>query len=184
MRRISVRMGAVALFMLARLLAAQEPAPPIARQQTAADRTDQTFQEIASPMLLEVSLGTTPRRRSVQEMESKHLWVATETNRYICQQVQVRAIEVRKQEDRGRVMLHVVALLRAQESPKDVDVTLSIVSDTKEVRKKFWHEFTADPVTRHPRNPETEFEFSTQEFAALFGPGRAPSVRVVLNILE
>jgi hypothetical protein len=59
-----------------------------------------------------------------------------------------------------------------------------VAGDTKEIRKKFWHEFTADPDTRHPRNPETEFEFSSQEFAPLFGPGRAPSVRVVLNVLE
>lgn len=179
--RGSLRMAALALFMLARSLAAQEPAPPIARQQTVAERP---YQEIASPMLLEVSLGTTPRRKSIQELETKHRWVATETNRYVCQQVQIRAIEVLKEENRGKVVLHVLALLRAQESPKDVDVTLSIVSDTKEVRKKFWHEFTADPDTRHPRNPETEFEFSSQEFAALFGPERAPSVRVVMNVLE
>jgi len=160
---------------------AQESPPPIARQQTVAERP---YQEIASPMLLEVSLGATPRRRSIQELDTNHLWIATETNRYICQQVQIRAIEVRKEENRSKVKLHIVAVLRAQESPKDVDVTVSMVSDTKEVQKKFWHEFTADPITRHPRNPETEFDFSTQEFAALFGPGRAPSVRVVLNILE
>jgi len=135
-------------------------------------------------MLLEVSLGTTPRRKSVQEIETKHLWVAAETNHYICQQVQIRAIEIRKEERRGQIVLHVVAVLRAQESPKDVDFTISIVSDAKEVRKRFWHEFTADPVTRHPRNPETDFEFSSQEFAALFGSERAPSVRAVLNILE
>jgi hypothetical protein len=176
---------APALVTLGPALMAQGSPSPIARQQTAADRPDQeNYQEIPSPMLLEVSLGSTPKRRSIQALEAQYLWVATETNRFICQQVHIRAIEVRKEEGRGKVRLHMVAVLLAQESPKDVDITLSILSDTKEIRKKFWHDFTADPVTRHPRNPETEFDFSSQEFAALFGPERAPSVRVVLDVKE
>jgi hypothetical protein len=135
-------------------------------------------------MLLEVSLSATPRRKSIQQLEPKHLWVATETSRFICHQVQVRAVELRKDEDRRSVALHVVVVLLAQESPRDVDITLSIVSDKVEIRKKMWHEFTADPMTRHPKNPETDFDFSTQDFAALFGEGRAPSVRIVVNPLE
>ncbi|HEY6323976.1 MAG TPA: hypothetical protein VJA16_20730 [Thermoanaerobaculia bacterium] len=49
-----------------------------------------------------------------------------------------------------------------------MDVTVSIISDTKEIRQRFWEDFTADPSTRHPRSPEAEFDFTGEEFAALF----------------
>jgi len=65
-----------------------------------------------------------------------------------------------------------------------VDITVSIVSDSRVIRKRFWEGFTADPPSRHPRNPEAEFEFTDEEFSALFGPGRAPLVRVVLDVKE
>lgn len=179
----SVPAAAIASLLLVQLQSAQEPTPPIARHQEPGE-VQNPYQEITSPMLIEVSLGATARRKSFQELEAKHPWIATETNKYICQQVHIRMIEAWREENRGKVKLHLVAALLSDGSPKDVDVTLSVVSDGKEIRRMSWHEFTADPVTRHPRNPETDFDFSSQEFAALFGQGRTPSVRVVLNVLE
>jgi hypothetical protein len=111
-------------------------------------------------------------------------WVTKETGKYVCQEVRVPLIEVWKESSRGKVRLRVVAGLLAQDRPKDVDVTVSIVSDSMIIRKRYWEGFTADPISRHPRNPEAEFEFTNEEFAALFGPGRAPLVRVVLEVKE
>jgi hypothetical protein len=177
--------SAVALLVANGPATTQEPPPTIARHQTDADRAGQeTTEEIASPMLLEVSLAATPRRKSIQELQPNHPWVATETSKYICQQIQIRLIQVWKDESRGKVRLRIIPALLAQESPKDVDVTVSIVSDNKEIRTRLWHEFTADPVARHPRNPDTDFDFTSKEFAALFGPGRSPSLRIVLKVLE
>lgn len=149
-----------------------------ARQATPADATQfQSPTVIPSPMLVEVKMPSW-----VAMVATK--WVTRETGRYVCQEVRVPLIEVWKEESRGKVRLRVVAGLLAQDRPKDVDVTVSIVSDSMVIRKRFWDGFTADPISRHPRNPEAEFEFTSQEFAALFGPARAPLVRVVLDVKE
>jgi hypothetical protein len=119
--------------------------------------------------------------------------VATETGTYSCQQARVRAIEVRKEEKRAKVMLRVLPSLVTEQRRKDMDVTVSVVSDSKEIRTKSWESLTvgADDSTANKlgfftvaaamastsKTPEADFEFTTQEFAALFGPDRAPSVR-------
>jgi hypothetical protein len=181
------------LLTLARSLAAQEPAPPIARHQ---EPSEARYQEIASPMVVEVSLGATPRRKSLQDV---HSWVATETGHYSCQQARVRVIEVRKEEQHGKVMLRVLPSLVTQQRRQDMDVTVSVVSDSKEIRTKSWESLTVGDdnslanrsgttigafMASTSKTPEADFEFTGQEFAALFGPDRAPSVRVVIKIDE
>ena len=147
-------------------------------------------------MVIEVSLGATPRRKSLQEV---HDWVATETGRYSCQQARVRVIEVRKEEKRGKVMLQVLPSLVTQQRRQDMDVTVSVVSDAKEIRTKYWESLTVGDdnslanrsgttigafMASTSKTPEADFEFTSQEFATLFGPDRAPSVRVVIKIDE
>jgi hypothetical protein len=191
----SVRIAAMALLlMLARSLPAQEPPPPIARHQEPGE-AQARYQEIASPMVIEVSLGATPRRKSLQDV---HDWVATETGTYSCQQARVRAIEVRREEKRGKVTLRVLPSLVTQQRRQDMDVTVSVVSDSKEIRTKSWESLTVGDdslanrsgttigafMASTSKTPEADFEFTSQEFAALFGPDRAPSIRVVLKIDE
>jgi hypothetical protein len=150
-------------------------------------------EEIASPMLLEVSMGTTAKRTSVQDMDSRHAWVATETAGYVCKSVRVRFIQVWKAEHGGKVNLRVIPVLN--DHPEvDVTVTVSIISDSKEIKAGDLPsrglaplaERILSPVTAlgSGASPATDFEFTKEEFAALFGPGRAPSVRVVVKIEE
>jgi len=192
---ISIRVAAMTVLTLARSLAAQESAPPIARHQEPSD-VQARFQEIASPMLIEVSLGATPKRKSLQDVRA---WVATETGHYSCQQARVRVIEVRKEEQRGKVMLRVLPSLVTQQRRQDMDVTVSVVSDSKEIRTKTWESLTVGDdnslanrsgttigafMASTSKTPEADFEFTSQEFASLFGSDRAPSIRVVLDIKE
>jgi hypothetical protein len=186
----------VAMLMAVRSLSAQEPTPPIARHQEPGE-VQTLYQEIASPMVIEVSLGATPRRKSVQDV---HAWVATETGKYSCQQARVRAIDVQREEKRGKVILRVRPSLVTEERRQDLDVTVAIVSDSNEIRRKFWESLTVGDdnstanklgwnwvgaaMASQSKSPEAEFEFTAQEFAALFGPNRAPSVRVVVKIDE
>jgi hypothetical protein len=192
---VPVLIAATTLVMLSRVLATQESPPPIARHQEASEAHTR-YQEIASPMVIEVSLGATPKRKSLQDVQA---WVATETGTYVCQQARVRAIEVRKEERRGKVTLRVLPSLVTQQRRQDMDVTISVVSDAKEIRTKSWESLTVGDdnslanrsgttigafMASTSKTPEADFEFTSQEFAALFGPERAPSVRVVLKIDE
>jgi hypothetical protein len=111
-------------------------------------------------------------------------WTTTATAKYVCRDVRVPRIEVWKSDSGGKVNLKVVVGLLSAGDPKDVKVSLSIVSDDVAVKKKSWESFTADPPRLHPRNPEAEFEFTLQEFAALFGGDRAPLVRVIVDVPE
>lgn len=79
-------------------------------------------------------------------------------------------------------------------------MTVSLVSDYKEIRTKGWESLTvgddnstanklgfftvAAAMSSTSKTPEADFEFTSQEFAALFGPDHAPSVRVVIKIDE
>jgi hypothetical protein len=188
-------MAAMVLLMLSRVLAAQEPAPPIARHQDPGEAQTR-YQEIASPMLIEVSLGATPKRKSLRDVQT---WVATETGNYSCQRARVRVIEVRKEEKRGKVTLRVLPSLVTQQRRQDMDVTVSVFSDAKEIRTKSWESLTIGDdnslanrsgstigafMASTSKTPEADFEFTSQEFVALFGPDRAPSVRVVIKIDE
>lgn len=149
-----------------------------ARHATPADGAQlQTPIDIPSPMLLEVRVPSWVTKGPTK-------WSTTETGKYVCQEIRVPLVEVWKEEHRGKIKLRVIAGLLAQDRPKDVDITLSIVSDSVVIRKQLVEGFTADPISRHPRNPEAEFEFTNEAFAALYGPGRAPLVRVILDVKE
>jgi hypothetical protein len=153
---------------------------------------DPTHQEIASPMLLEVSLGATAKRKSIMDMDAKHAWVATETAAYSCRSVRVRFIQIWRAEQDKRVYLRVVPVLSDHDN-FDVNVVVSIVSDGKEIRSGDLPDRSRMMVNSllagrglfdTSVNPATDFEFSKEEFAALFGPDRAPSVRLVISVTE
>lgn len=149
--------------------------------------------EIASPMMLEVSLGATSKRKSLKEVDSKHAWVATETAAYVCKSVRVRYIQVWKKERGGLVDLRVVPVLNAHPDV-DVSVAVSIISDSKEIKAGDLPSRGQAPLTERimspltalgsGASPATDFEFTQEEFAALFANGHAPSVRVVVKIEE
>ena len=200
MYRIDPGIGAVALLCAFGLpAAAQETPPPIAKH---VGPEKSIYQEIASPMQVEVSLGATPKRKSVQEIENQHAWVATETGTYTCETARVRMIEVFKEEHRGQVRLKVMPMLATEQRRQDVDITVSLVSDGKEIATPVVFKnltIGADNSTANKlaqlslyaaaagstsKAPAAEFELTRGQFAALWGPNRAPSVRVVVKIDE
>jgi hypothetical protein len=178
--------------------AAQEtPPPPIAKH------VEPTYKEIASPMQIEVSLGATPKRKSVQEIQNQHAWVATETGAYTCETARVRMIEVFKEEHSGKVRLKVMPMLATEQRRQDIDLTVSLVSDDKEIVAPIVFKsltIGADNSTANKlaatlspvyaafgstsKAPVAEFELTREQFAALWGENRAPSVRVVVKIDE
>jgi hypothetical protein len=179
--RRSKALTSAALFAVALLLAGS--ITPVlgqvsARHATPADGAQlQTPTDIPSPMLLEVRVPSWVTKGPTK-------WATTETGKYVCQEIRLPFVEIWKEEHRGKIRLRVIAGLLAQDRPKDVDITFSIVSDSVVVRKQLVEGFTADPISRHPRNPEAEFAFTNEEFAALYGPGRAPLVRLILDVKE
>lgn len=195
-----IRMFTVALVCSFGLpIAAQETPPPIAKH---VGPEKPIYQEIASPMQVEVSLGATPKRKSVQEIGNQRAWVATETSTYTCETARVRMIEVFKEEHRGKVRLRVMPLLATEQRRQDVDITVSLVSDGKEVGTPVVFKsltIGADDSTANKlaqlslyaaafgstsKAPAADFELTREQFAALWGPNRAPSVRLVLKIAE
>jgi hypothetical protein len=179
--RYSIALTSTALFAVALLLGgsiAPVQGQVSARHATPADTSQvQTPTDIPSPMLLEVRVPSWVTKGATK-------WVTAETAKYVCQEIRVPFIEVWKEEHRGRTKLRVIAGLLANDRPKDCDITISIVSDSVVIRKHLVEGFTADPISRHPRNPEAEFDFTNDEFAALYGSRRAPLVRVVLDVKE
>jgi hypothetical protein len=186
-----VRPQAVALALLTVAIPLAGQAPPVAHHQQPGEAQPE-YQEIASPMVIEVSMGATPRRKSVQDVRA---WVATETGSFACQQARVRVIEIRKEEKRGKVTLRVLPNLVTKERRQDVDVTVAIVSESKAIRTKSWTDLTIGDdnstankmgfnivgaaMASRSKSPEVDFEFTSDEFAALFGSGRAPLVRSI-----
>lgn len=178
------------------LAAGQETPPPIAKH------VEPTYQEIASPMQIEVSLGATPKRKSLREMESQRAWVANEAGAYTCQTARVRMIEVFKEEHRGKVRLKVMPMLATEQRRQDVDIAVSLVSDGKEIvapvvfksltigadnstaNKMAQLSLYAAAAGSTSKAPVAEFELTREQFAALWGENRAPSVRVLVKIDE
>ncbi len=178
------------------VIGAAQEAPPIAKH---VGTELVPPQEIASPMQIEVSMAATPKRKSVQDMDAMHAWVATESANYTCQTARVRLIQIWKEDNRGKVRLRIIPDLMTEQRRQDLDVTVSVVSDSKEVRRNFAANLTigddhstanklaaltlwAAAAGSTSKSPEVDFEFTKEEFAALWGPDRAPSVRVVLNV--
>jgi hypothetical protein len=131
-------------------------------------------------------------------MDAMHAWVATESAGYSCQTARVKLIQVWKEEHRGKVRLRIIPDLMTEQRVQDLSITVAVVSDSREVRRQaipslvIGDDRTANKLAAltlwaaaagsTSKSPEVGFEFTKEEFAALWGPGRAPSVRVVLLV--
>ncbi|HEV3457177.1 MAG TPA: hypothetical protein VHG32_11510 [Thermoanaerobaculia bacterium] len=167
------------------------------------------YQVIASPMLLEVSLGAHGQRKSLKEMDDQHVWTNTETAAFVCEKARVKMVQAWKVKKRDQITLRVMPMFAAEHTGRSIDVTVAIASGEKEVRKGLLRVETAGidsatasaiVVVRVPHAPvslafapvpqattknttaEFDFEFTEQEFAAMFDDGRAPILRMILDI--
>lgn len=164
------------------------------------------YQVIASPMLLEISLGAHGKGKSLKDMDEQHVWTTTGTAGFVCEKARVKMVQVWKVKKRDQVTLRVIPMLAAEHTARAIDVTVAIVSSGKEIRRGLLRLETAGSDTASPgaivvvrvphvmlalpvpqettRNStaEFDFEFTEQEFASMFEGGRDPQVRMILDI--
>jgi hypothetical protein len=205
--------------LLALPAAAQPAAPPTNTASNTVDNTSTPsvvarqatpeevgYEVIASPMLLDISLGAHGKGKSLRDMDEQHVWTITDTAGFVCEKARVKMVQVWKVQKRGQVTLRVIPMLAAENTGRAIDVTVAIVSGGKEIRKGLLRVDTTGSDTASPgaiavvrvphvllalpipqvatRNStaEFDFEFTEQEFASMFEVGRAPLVRMILDI--
>ena len=178
--------------------------PSVVARQATPDEVG--YQVIASPMLLEISLGAHGKGKSLKDMDEQHVWTTTDTAGFVCEKARVKMVQVWQVKKHDQVTLRVIPMLAAEHTGRAIDVTVAIVSGGKELRRGLLRVDTAGSDTGSPgaiavvrvphvmlalpvpqvatRNStaEFDFEFTEQEFAAMFEGDRAPLVRMILDI--
>lgn len=168
------------------------------RQATAADLGTEGTVEVPSPMLLEISLGASGARRTFADpaVQGRSFY---ETKKFVCDQATVPFVNVYKKpgERKGGTRLEISPQLRTTYYRQDVDLTVALNSGGKDVRKQFWDDLTIGKddnlanklgvwvaAPSSSKRPTASFEFSAEEWAALFANGEAPKVKLILEIQE
>jgi hypothetical protein len=162
--------------------------PPIAARQARPDEVG--YQVVASPMLLEISLGASPGRRSFKDADPRYPWLVTETAAFVCEGARLETVQVTRERlhPPGIVDLKILAHLAPEVPGRTIGLTVAIVSNGREIRRQFERVDTTGATTRgaviRPSNPSAEFEIELgeQEFAAMFAGARAPILRIILDV--
>jgi hypothetical protein len=157
-------------------------------------------QEVANPMLLELPLGARVdgkvQRKPMNEVSFGQTRTFWETKRYVCDKARVARVQVTKRQGkRGTIELEVSPTLSTDWYRQDIDLTVALVSDGKEIDRKTWDDLTigSDKNAANKmgclvcgasssKSPKAVFKLKEEEFAAMFGDERAPAVRVIVNI--
>lgn len=180
----------VALFVALGLMPGRLVGQVEGRQATAADKGET---EVASPMLLEIPLGGDEGRKPLTDPEvTGRTFYGTKT--FVCDKARVARVLVRKEAlKKGRLRLVIQPTLTTEWMRQDIDLTVSLIADGKEVRKQTWDDLTIGSDTSSAakmgamwasstKSPAAEFDFQEGEFEALFGSGDPPKVRIVVDI--
>jgi len=144
--------------------------------------------EIASPMLLEVSLAGTDQRRALWQLEDGLSFVARETGRFVCDKARVtHVIVMRGKEKKGRVPLTIASYLTSGWYRQDVDLTVVLeTGDGRVLGKRTWDDLTignnGGPYAGRPRSPELELALADEVWRAEFADGKQPKLRILLEI--
>lgn len=171
-----------------------QPIPSVEAKHAESELT-----EIKSPMQLDIPLGVSTQpngkpRVSIHDFPINAARTYTETGRYVCDKAQVRMVVVKKLEDDKRgAKLSVSPALSTGWFRQDIDLTVAIVSDGAVVAKQFWHKLTIGEDSAasklgvwgssQSKSPEAVFNFPAAHWAAMFEGGKAPMVRVVVEIV-
>lgn len=162
-------------------------------RQAKPGESDAVSKEIPSPMLLEISLGATAKRKSLFDHDKTPL-VSTETADYSCDKARVRVVQAwHRRRGGGLVEIKIIPTLSTDYYRQDIDLTVALVSDGKVVREQTWKSFTIgrDSVASgfwvtgasHSKSPEAVFDDITEkDFAAMFKDGKAPVARIIVAI--
>ena len=138
--------------------------PPIAARQAAPEEVGRIA--VPSPMLLDISLGAYGASKSFRDTVAQQSWSVGVTAAFECERARVDWVQIDRTADaQGRVQLHVVPTLALERPGRTVDMTVAFLVDGGEIQRRSLRVFTGDPPF------EWSFEFTNQEFAAMFDPG-------------
>lgn len=159
---------------------------------------DTGITEVPNPMLIEISLGsdTGPNGKERQPFSEAKPGVArafTGMSKFRVDKAQVRSVLARREEKGGKTTLIVSAALATEYVRQDIDLTIALVSDGKEIKREFWDDLTigtdkgfAAAVgavwASGPKSPTARFEFKQAEWEDLWRNGAAPSLRLIIDI--
>jgi hypothetical protein len=108
-----------------------------ARQATPEETGKIVQTEVPSPMLLEVPLtgNGTPAKPHVVDLPKDRTRLMKDTAAYVCDQMTVESVSVRKRPARkGRIELVVIPTLRTEYYRQKVELAVSLMSGEREVR--------------------------------------------------
>lgn len=173
------------------------PASGQVRQATPEDLGADKLIEVASPMLADISLGGGEKKKPLGDpgVNGRTLY---DTKPYVCDKARVPRITVMKRANRkGGFDLEVTPVLMTEWYRQDVNLTLAILSEGKLIRRKDWKAMTigndnsaANKMgvwaagASTTKQPVATFAFGPGEFEGLFGEGKAPTLRLILEIVD
>jgi hypothetical protein len=151
--------------------------PPIAARQAAPEEVGRMA--VPSPMLLDISLGAYGASKSFRDTVTQQSWSVGVTAAFECERARVDWVQIDRVtvDARGRVQLHVVPTLALERPGRTVELTVAFLADGREIQRRSVRVFTGEPPP-----PEWSFEFTNQEFAAMFDPARSPVLRIILEV--
>src|SRR5882724_7302975 len=192
----------IALALCASLAVAQ------VRQATPEDRaipqagSSTTLKEVPSPMLIDISLGSSMSpsgkpRKAFNETPAGTTRAYNDAAGYVCDKARVGVVLLRREEKHGKILVTATTALSTEWLRQHVNLTVSLVSNGKEVRHERWDDlvigatkgggatalgtFAMGIGTSHPKAPTAEWELSPAEWEALWKES-TPTLRVVLEI--
>lgn len=143
---------------------------------------------VPSPMLIDLSLGAHGYTQSLKDMSLKDVWSAGETAAYVCDNARLDSVQVTKDHYPGRYELTVRPTIESEVPGLTIGLTVAIVSDGQELQRQTWNVdtrgLTPGEVVQVPSGSGTEFhfQFTEEEFADLFDRGRAPLLRIIMDV--
>jgi hypothetical protein len=172
------------------------------RQATPEDRSSMDLHEVPSPMLIDISLGSGVShsgkpRKAFNETPAGTTRAYNDAAGYVCDKARVGVVLLRREEKRGKVLLTATTALSTEWLRQHVNLTVSLVSGDKEVRRQRWDDlvigttkgaaanalgtFAMGIGTSNSKAPTAEWQLTTAEWDALWKDS-APTLRVILEI--
>ncbi len=144
---------------------------------------------VPNPMLLDISLGAYSGHLSLLDMNPKYPWIFDETAAFVCNGARLEGVQVTKDHYPGRYEITVKPTIQPEIPGRVLSLTMAIISIGQEIERQTWNVDTQGvldqgwivPAPGAPC-PEFHFQFTEQEFRALFDGGQAPLLRVVMDV--
>ena len=114
------------------------------RQATPSDiATEPALKEVPSPMLIDIWLGTgsSPTgkpRKAFNETPAGTTRAYNDATGYVCDKARVGVVLLRREEHRGNTRVTATAALSTEWLRQHVNLTISLMSDGKEVKRQRW----------------------------------------------